>query len=510
MGKRKTVAKTTKIKQESKNNGFPAGFAVGLRDCFFWKTTIDRDGEKVYYSENIKEVTGYSGGEVSHFPGHGAAILFEDDIHRVKRVMSEFAADTSSNFITLTYRIVKKNKRIAWIKESISVERDENGIVKAYNGFVSDVSDIKNEELRQVKTLEGLQSLNASKDKFISVLSHDLRAPFTSILGFSEILMNEPNLSHKEQLEYLSYINDSSQNQLQLINYLLDWSRLQTGRIKIEPQRLHAQSLVFNCVSSLTGNAIRKNIDIKVTVEDNIYVQADERLLSQVITNLISNAIKFSPEGKSIEVFADVFNINFVEFVVRDEGKGISEDNKAKIFKFEKMFSTEGTKGEKGTGLGLSLVKEIVEKHNGEVWFYSEKEKGSEFHFTIPRSKDSILLIDNNAADMARLDEVINKKFSRFEIICAQNGYEAIEKFFDKLPSLVITVYDMPLMNGVQFINMIRLEDKNQKIPVVAVIPDGDKNIKKEFQNIGVNIILKKPVDMDLLADKLGGLLQNM
>ena len=174
------------------------------------------------------------------------------------------------------------------------------------------------------------------------------------------------------------------------------------------------------------------------------------------------------------------------------------------------MFSTEGTKGEKGTGLGLSLVKEIIEKHNGEVWFYTEKDKGSEFHFTVPRSKDSILLVDNNASDRTKLEEVINEKFTRFEIICAQNGYEAIEKFFDKLPSLVITVYDMPLMNGVQFINMIRLEDKNQKIPVVAVIPGGDKNIEKEFRDIGINIILKKPLDLDILADKLGGLLENM
>lgn len=510
MGKKKTADKTSAKLPSKKLEGFPEGFAAGLKDCFFWRAVVEGDKETVYYSENIKNVTGYSGDEISHFPGRGAAILFEDDIHRVKRLMGEFIDDKSVNAVILTYRIVKKNKDVVWIKESISVERDKNGVIKLYNGFVADVTDIKSEELRQSKALEGLQSLNASKDKFISVLSHDLRAPFTSILGFSEILMNEPNLTHNERLEYLSYINDSSQNQLQLINYLLDWSRLQTGRIKIEPQRIHAKGIVFNCVSSLTGNAIRKNIDIKVTVDDNIYVQADERLLTQVITNLLSNAIKFSPEGKSIEIFADVFNIDLIEFVVKDEGKGISEENKAKLFKFEKMFSTEGTKGEKGTGLGLSLVKEIIEKHNGEIWFYSEKDKGSEFHFTVPRSKDSILLVDNDANDRALFENIINSRFSRFEIICAQNGYEAVEKFFDKLPSLIITVFDMPLMNGAQLINLIRLEDKHHKIPVIAVIPEGDKNIKKEFQNIGVNIILTKPVDMDLLADKLGGLLENI
>lgn len=186
---------------------------------------------------------------------------------------------------------------------------------------------------------------------------------------------------------------------MQLVNYLLDWSRLQTGGIRIEPQRLHAQTLVFNCISSLTGNAIRKNLDIKVFIKDSLYIQADERMLTQVITNIISNAIKFSTEGKTIEVSADTFNESFVEFIVKDEGIGISDSNKIKLFKIEKMFSTEGTKGEKGTGLGLSLVKEIIDKHNGSIWFYTELDKGSEFHFTIPSSPNTILLVENNSIE---------------------------------------------------------------------------------------------------------------
>ena len=135
--------------------------------------------------------------------------------------------------------------------------------------------------------------------------------------------MNEPDITLNEKNEYLNYIHESSQNQLQLINYLLDWSRLQTGRMKIEPERMHAKSLVFNCIASLTGIAIRKNIDIKVNMPDNLFIQADEKLITMVISNLLGNAIKYSPEHKQVEINAEVFNDEKIEFIVKDQGIGI-------------------------------------------------------------------------------------------------------------------------------------------------------------------------------------------
>ncbi|HED06145.1 MAG TPA: hybrid sensor histidine kinase/response regulator, partial [Ignavibacteria bacterium] len=351
------------------------------------------------------------------------------------------------------------------------------------------------------KELKSIKEVNASKDKFISILSHDLRAPFTSILGFSEILMNEPNLSKAERHEYLSYINDSAQHQLQLINYLLDWSRLQTGRIKIEPKRLNAQSIIFNCVSSLTGNAIRKNIDIKVNVDESIYVQSDERLLTQVITNLLSNAIKFSRDESSIIIYCNLFNDEFDEFVIKDHGIGISEKNKTRLFKIENMFSTEGTKGEKGTGLGLSLVKEIIEKHGGEIWFYSEPEKGSEFHFTIPRSPNSILLVEDVKGDRLYYEKLIKDNFKNFQVISVSNGFEAINTVFQKLPSLIITDHEMPLMNGSQLVENIRKEDSTLQIPIIVIATNISDKLKMTYRNLGVHQILKKPVDAKLFIE---------
>jgi signal transduction histidine kinase len=475
----------------------------GIEDAFIWSLNKVDGREKICYSENIYKITGYKGDEIKKFPGRGLALISEEDFQKIKKAFVDFAGDPSSNFLKLVYKIIRKDKKTVWLHESIVVERNKEGKAEEYFGLVTDITGFKEETLLTSNLLENYKELNSSKDRFISMLSHDLRAPFTSILGFSEILINEPNLSYDERLEYLNYINDSSQNQLQLVNYLLDWSRLQTGRIRIEPQRLHAQVIVFNCISSLTGNAIRKNLEIKVFIKDSLYIQADERLLTQVITNIISNAIKFSTEGKTIEVSAVTFNDKFVEFIVRDEGIGISEINKNKLFKIEKMFSTEGTKGEKGTGLGLSLVKEIIEKHNGNIWFYSEVSKGSEFHFTIPSSPNTILLVDNNNDERELYESLLMENFPSFQVISVKNGFEALSHFLSQLPSLIITDYDLPLMNGTQFIQSIRREDKGSRIPIIALVPELSEEVRREYQILGINTVLQKPIDIELFSEKI-------
>ena len=498
-------AKTKSDKPFKKDKNFDAikDFVSKIEDSFLWSLKKKGNKEEVFYSANILSVTGYTGEEVKHFPGRGTAIVIEEDLQRVKKLFSEFAADPIQNHIALVYRIIKKDKKIVWIKESVAVKRDNDGKVNEFFGIVTDVSQLKEEEISIQNALEKYRELNSTKDKFISMLSHDLRAPFTSILGFSEILLNEPNLSEKDKTEYLNFINGSSQNQLQLINYLLDWSRLQTGRIKLEPERLHAQTLVFNCISSLTGNAVRKNIDIKISVKDSLYIRADERLLTLVITNLLSNAIKFSNEGQTVEIFADIFNDKFIEFVVKDEGIGISEKNKVKLFKIEKMYTTEGTKGERGTGLGLSLVKEIIEKHEGEIWFYSERNKGSEFHFTVPSFPNTILLIENNQGDRKNIERIIKEKFPNYDVLGVPNGYEALGLVYKYFPSLIITENDMPLMNGIQFVESIRREDRGHKIPIIAIASEVTSDLKISYQNFGINIILQKPLAEDVFSEKI-------
>lgn len=490
------------ISQTEVQGSHLAEITSAFNDSFYWIVyKYSNEREEVFYSSNIKNITGYEPAEIILMKNRGLELVAGEDVNYVRLMYSELEK-FEHNRIDIVYRITTKSNKIKYFNEKVIYERRKDNL-EVYKGVVTDISSGKNQEEYLLSHLEELTRMNHAKDNFISILSHDLRAPFTSILGFTEILLNETHLSENEKAEYLNYIHDSSANQLQLVNYLLDWSRLQTGRLSIEPNRLQAQSVIFNCVSSLTGNAIRKNLDIKVNVSENIFVHADERLLTQVFTNLISNAIKFSNEGKSIEISALRYNEDMIEFIIKDEGIGISEENKLKLFRFEHMFSTIGTKGEKGTGLGLPLIKEIVEKHKGKIWLYSAVKEGSEFHFTIPSASNTIIIIENDEQVSCSLAEIVKDKFPEFKLVIINNGYEAVNYILTEHPTLIVTSHEMPLMNGVQLLKSIHKGDQNFNTPLIILFNHFNEAVKKAYDEFGVSAFITKPVNPDDLIEKI-------
>lgn len=473
-----------------------------FEDVFWWSGV--KYGKDTYciYSGNIKKVIGYTGEQIQSLPEGMKSLVIREDIPSFIKAYDVLSPLRRTNFFEHIFRIRNKDNNILWLKEKVTQYKNLNGIL-FLKGSVMNITEFKEREEELSRLVEDKQNKIFTRDNFLSVLSHDLRAPFSSILGFTEVLMSDPNLSESDRNEYLNFIHDSASNQLQLINYLLDWSNMQIGRLNPVPQRIQAQNIVFNCISNLTGNAIRKNIEIKSNVPESIFIKADERLILQALTNLVNNAIKFSQEGKSVLIKVDRFNQDMVEFVIIDEGIGIPESNQSKIFKFEKLFSTRGTKGEKGTGLGLSLVREIVERHGGQVWFYSKEGKGSEFHFTVPSAENTILLVENNKEEYFRFERTIKERFPQFKVIGADNGFEAINYVLRQHPSVIISAHELPLMNGVQFIKSIIRGDKRFNTPVIALINSYDENVIKSYQEIGVKIILSKPVDPDKLAENI-------
>jgi CheY-like chemotaxis protein len=266
--------------------------------------------------------------------------------------------------------------------------------------------------------------------------------------------------------------------------------------------------MVFNCVSSLTGNAMRKNINIKVNVPGDLYISVDETLLLQVITNLLDNAIKFSHEETSIEISANIYNEKLSEFIVKDEGIGISEEVKDKLFKVGRIFSTEGTKGERGTGLGLALAKQIVEQHGGDIWFYSNVGEGSEFHVTLPSSGNTILLVKNDKEKKESYIKFLKERFPLYQVISAENGYDALSKIISHMPSLIVTDHEIPLMNGLQLVKSIRLEDKSLSIPVIAILKTESDEIKESYEKHGIKTILDESSDFNNLDKQLRSILK--
>jgi PAS domain S-box-containing protein len=247
-----------------------------------------------------------------------------------------------------------------------------------------DITERKKAEVQLAKYAEELKALNAIKDKFFSIISHDLRGPFQGFLGASNLLVSEiDNLTKDEIKEIGEALHISLQKQLDLLNTLLDWSRLQTGDFSTKPENIHLKYAVDEVIEPFGLLASQKMIELTNLVKDDIFVYADKNMLSLIIRNLISNGVKFTKEKGEVKVSA-TNNLHFVEITVEDNGVGISEDAIKKLFRLDLYYSTEGTSREGGAGVGLLLCKELVDKFGGNIRVESELNHGSKFIFTIP------------------------------------------------------------------------------------------------------------------------------
>jgi PAS domain S-box-containing protein len=248
-----------------------------------------------------------------------------------------------------------------------------------------DISDRKKAEEMLRQNEARLIELNATKDKFFSIIAHDLKNPFNSILGFSEILNHEAKYLENSNIgNYASLINTAATHTFKLLENLLTWSRMQSGNVQFAPRSLILSQVIQDEFVIGMPAAIQKNIVLVSNVSRNLIIEADENMLKNILRNLISNAIKFTAKNGRIEVNAQC-NDNETEISVTDNGVGIKPGNIEKLFNIEANFSTRGTASEKGTGLGLLLCKEFVEKHGGKIQVESQPGIGSTFKFTIPR-----------------------------------------------------------------------------------------------------------------------------
>lgn len=470
-------------------------------DGYFYIYFDPDDLSKISYSGSVKSITGYTNKELIELPGKMLSIIHPDDFDSVKRKYADVLTGSQTTNFHMKYRILSKQKKLVWINETFFIELDGNDNIIKCESIASDISEYMSQQAELEKKFNTLKAMLDERDKFINIISHDLRSPFTSLLGFSEILINEPNLPQEERTEYLDYIHDASRTQLQFINHLLDWSRLKTGKIKIEPKRLSLRDIVSNQISLVTRSAVSKDIDIEMEVDESIFVSVDERLIGETIGNLLSNGIKYSKQHKSISISAGRFKAGMIEVIVKDAGVGISESNQSKLFRIDQKYITSGTEGEKGSGMGLNLVKEIVDKHGGEVWFYSVPGEGSEFHFTIPEAQNIILIVEDDPEVRQLYKKVIDNIKINYKVIEAGNGYEAMSHVFSEMPSLVITDHDMPLMDGIQLIEAIRKRDRRNKIPIIVISAKFDDDVKKNYKKFGVQHLVPKPFDTVELSE---------
>ena len=257
-------------------------------------------------------------------------------------------------------------------------------ILKKYFDKIK-LNQLLEEKNRQIELSEQeLRLLNASKNKFFSIIAHDLKNPLHTVMGFSQLLSNNyDQFSENERRKFATDIYKSTNNIFRLLENLLQWSKSQTGRLNFSPVETELARLLENSASVLRPMAEQKKIQMTFNCSEDLKVYADPLMIETVLRNLINNAIKFTPDNGTIGIAVEKIE-NTVRINVSDTGMGISEDDIQNLFHIDSKVKRKGTNNEDGSGLGLILCKEFVSKNNGSISVESQSGKGSLFSFTVP------------------------------------------------------------------------------------------------------------------------------
>lgn len=287
------------------------------------------------------------------------------------------------------------------VKEALrSYEQDkqleeQNRLLQNMNAILEQqvkerTAELEAQKIELKRKNDELYTANASKDKFFSIISHDLKSPLSTLLGFAQLLVHNFTTYSPEQIqEYIQRLYTSADRLYALLENLLTWSRLQRGLMEYSPERISIQEIIEDNIALFAVKADNKNVSLtSVTPESELYTYSDYHMISTVVRNLVSNALKFTNPGDRIELTAS-HNGQHVEIAVADTGVGISAENLAKLFRMDRQYTSVGTSGETGTGLGLNLCKELVEKNGGRIQVQSQIGAGTTFLVTLPIQKTS-------------------------------------------------------------------------------------------------------------------------
>lgn len=339
-----------------------------------WEIYRDEKGKLVYCSPAVERVLGYTVEEFMQEMPYEKYIHPDDIEVVITNIQRLINREKLSGGI---YRFIKKNGSLIYLDVHAQSVITNDG---QFRGFRLSGRDITEKILLE----QQLRELNATKDKFFSIISHDLRSPMSSLLGFSELLYQNEELSGQKRKQYIGYVYNIARNTYNLLENLLTWARSQSGHMEFHPARLNLKEKSDEIFTIFQSDAQRKKIDLINSITNDIDVIADENMLNMVLRNLITNAIKFTNTDGCITIGAESGDRS-VEICVSDTGVGMSEEIKSTLFKTGLINSQPGTRNEKGTGLGLVLCKDFIEKHGGKIWVKSEPGIGSVIKFTLEK-----------------------------------------------------------------------------------------------------------------------------
>lgn len=446
-----------------------------------------------YMSRSVERLTGYKreqmiGKNLLDFSTEETRKKIETNLEQFLK--SNMLALKDSESITKNeYEIICADGKEKWLQVSNRAEYDEGGVLNGIYGIARDINDRKIYELELLKAKESAESASRAKSEFLANMSHEIRTPMNGIIGFSDILLSMEEDSEKKEIVEL--IKISGRSLLEIINNILDLSKIEAGHMHLAENRFDMNSEVTRVVSLIKGMIDGKSLEIKLALDNSIpnLLLGDSIKFEQIVTNLLSNAVKFTEEGYILvgtKLKEEKENRVKIELIVEDSGIGIKEELQSKIFDSFSQGENYLTKKYKGTGLGLAIVKNIVNMLGGTISLKSEVGKGSRFVITLefkkvenvmekvenkfPEKKSNrniknrVLIVEDNRNNALLLKKIVEAENYIADI--AENGEEAVEKAVAGDYILVLMDIQMPVMDGVESASIIK---KMTKIPVVAV-----------------------------------------
>lgn len=354
-----------------------------------------------YFSPQVERITGYSAEEWASGDEFFGQVLHPDDRDRVLGAFGR--AHATREPIQIEYRLIAKDGHVVWIQDDAAVARDEEGNAVYFQGFMADATVRKQNELklreiedrqleRERAQNERLRSVDRMKDEFVALVSHELRTPLTSIRGYLELVMDDAEQLPAETRDYLEIVGRNADRLLHLVGDLLLVAQAEAGKLSFDWIAVEPVPLVAQCVQAAQPAAEAASVELRFTSEGSEPIVGDPARIGQLLDNLISNAIKFTPVGGYVDVLVEASARSTV-IEVRDTGHGIAPEDQERLF--ERFFRTQSAtdKAIAGTGLGLSIAKAIVDAHQGSISVDSAVHHGTTFRVELPAKRLPVDLI---------------------------------------------------------------------------------------------------------------------